>query len=163
MKENEANLVILKKLVKKEDNRRCADCDGSNGVTWASVSCGVFLCMRCAGIHRGLGVHISQVRSITLDTWLPNQVLFLENTGNKIANDYWEATLPQGTRPNTNVAHMTDFIKQKYVAKSWADGTWPPQDKRNFKQDCLVQDIAKQSGISVAESKSSVPDHWVKF
>jgi hypothetical protein len=43
----------------------CADCASSDPArrpSWTSVSCGVFICLHCAGIHRGLGTHVSQVR-----------------------------------------------------------------------------------------------------
>lgn len=45
------------------------------GPRWASWNLGIFLCIRCAGIHRNLGVHISKVRSVNLDTWTPEQVV----------------------------------------------------------------------------------------
>lgn len=44
------------------------------GPRWASWNLGIFLCIRCAGIHRNLGVHISRVKSVNLDTWTPQQV-----------------------------------------------------------------------------------------
>lgn len=50
------------------------------GPRWASWNLGIFLCIRCAGIHRNLGVHISRVKSVNLDSWTPEQVTVLFQT-----------------------------------------------------------------------------------
>ena len=39
------------------------------GPDWASTNLGVIFCIECSGIHRGLGVHVSKVKSLTLDRW----------------------------------------------------------------------------------------------
>ncbi|KAK8089888.1 UBA domain-containing protein 3 [Apiospora hydei] len=54
-------------------NKTCADC-GSRNPGWASWSLGIFLCMRCASIHRKLGTHISKVKSLSMDGWTNDQV-----------------------------------------------------------------------------------------
>ena len=46
------------------------------------------------GIHRGLGVHISKVRSCALDKWTTELVMTMENIGNKRANEHWEHDVP---------------------------------------------------------------------
>lgn len=46
----------------------------SPGPRWASWNLGIFICIRCAGIHRNLGVHISKVKSVNLDQWTQEQV-----------------------------------------------------------------------------------------
>ena len=53
-------------------NKRCVDCDGVHP-QWASVSFGTYFCLRCSGTHRSLGVHISFVRSVTMDSWSEKQ------------------------------------------------------------------------------------------
>ena len=34
----------------------------------------MYLCLNCSGVHRSLGTHITQVRSITMDAWFPDQI-----------------------------------------------------------------------------------------
>ncbi|KAK8542712.1 hypothetical protein V6N13_136732 [Hibiscus sabdariffa] len=111
---NEKHRKILEGLLKNPENRECADCK-SKGPRWASVNLGVFICMQCSGIHRSLGVHISKVRSANLDTWLPEQVAFIQSMGNGKANSYWEAELP----PNYNRVGIENFIRAKYEEKRW--------------------------------------------
>ena len=57
MEENKKHLAALRSLLALPENRACADCRGSAGArpTWASINCGVFICMRCAGIPQGPG------------------------------------------------------------------------------------------------------------
>lgn len=60
---------------------------------------GVFLCIRCSGIHRSMGTHISRVKSVDLDLWTPEQMDSIQKWGNARANAYWEAHLKQGHIP----------------------------------------------------------------
>ncbi|KAG2521820.1 hypothetical protein JM16_004312 [Phytophthora kernoviae] len=62
-------------------NNRCVDCDAPYP-QWATVSYGTFMCLECSGRHRGLGVHISFVRSVTMDSWTDKQVLQMQKGGN---------------------------------------------------------------------------------
>ncbi|KAF9672870.1 hypothetical protein SADUNF_Sadunf11G0089200 [Salix dunnii] len=67
---------------------------------------------------------IAFVRSATLDTWLPEQVAFIQSMGNERVNSYWEAELP----PNYDRVGIENFIRAKYEEKRWVskDGTQSP-------------------------------------
>ncbi|XP_047307689.1 ADP-ribosylation factor GTPase-activating protein AGD5-like [Impatiens glandulifera] len=111
---NAKHRKILEGLLKLPENRECADCK-SKAPRWASVNLGIFICMQCSGIHRSLGVHISKVRSATLDTWLPDQIAFIQSMGNEKSNSYWEAELP----PKYDRVGIENFIRAKYADKRW--------------------------------------------
>lgn len=84
-------------------NNVCCDCDDKNP-QWASVSFGVFMCLECSGRHRALGVHISFVRSVSMDSWTEKQIQQMRLGG----NDQFNRFLNQYNVPKTMA------ISQKY-------------------------------------------------
>ena len=110
-------------------NPECADC-GAPRPDWASLSLGVTLCIACSGVHRSLGVSVSKVRSMVLDSWDEAGVLALEAVGNEPANAAWQARLPDGwqpLRPSAQRADRQRFIEAKY---KWRGFTVPaPEDE----------------------------------
>lgn len=116
------------------------------GPRWASWNLGIFICIRCAGIHRNLGVHISKVKSVNLDQWTQEQVQVhlcrpglgrvrvrvgsplwfvafqcVQEMGNAKAKRLYEAFLPECfQRPETDQSAEI-FIRDKYDKKKYMD------------------------------------------
>ncbi|XP_056154805.1 stromal membrane-associated protein 2 [Lampris incognitus] len=112
--------AVLNSLLAMEENKFCADCE-SKGPRWASWNLGIFICIRCAGIHRNLGVHISKVKSVNLDQWTQEQIQCVQEMGNAKAKRLYEAFLPECfQRPETDQSAEI-FIRDKYDKKKYMD------------------------------------------
>ncbi|KAG0503126.1 hypothetical protein HPP92_003198 [Vanilla planifolia] len=103
----------LENLLNQPDNRVCADC-GSPDPKWVSVSHCVFICIKCSGVHRSLGIHISKVLSVKLDEWTDEQVdSLIDGGGNAVVNMRYEAFLPEEfkkPKPDAQIEERSDFI-----------------------------------------------------
>ncbi|KAL7789998.1 hypothetical protein V8C37DRAFT_385065 [Trichoderma ceciliae] len=141
------NEAILQELVHSAPgNDQCADCHARNPA-WASWSLGVFLCMRCATIHRKLGTHISKVKSLSMDAWTNEQVDNMRKVGNLTSNKVYN---PENKKPSIPIdvdeadSAMERFIRQKYINNvagqagklkkpQLDEGTPPPLPPKNSK------------------------------
>lgn len=118
--ESESPLVKLRAL--SAGNCVCADCD-SKDPDWASFNLGVLLCIDCSGVHRSLGVHISKVRSLSLDQWEPDLLDMMCGLGNDFVNSVYEANLPEDrVKPLTSDTRdaKNRYIRDKYDKKLFA-------------------------------------------
>ncbi|KAL8651005.1 MAG: hypothetical protein Q9226_004902 [Calogaya cf. arnoldii] len=117
---NEKALQDLVKTVPGND--RCADCEARNP-GWASWSLGIFLCMRCASLHRKLGTHISKVKSLSMDSWTNDQVETMRRSGNVTSNKIYN---PRNSKPAIPLdvdqvdSALERFIRQKYDQQSFS-------------------------------------------
>ncbi|KAF1633931.1 Stromal membrane-associated protein 2, partial [Eudyptes filholi] len=143
--------AVLASLLVEEENKYCADCQ-AKGPRWASWNIGVFICIRCAGIHRNLGVHISRVKSVNLDQWTQEQIQCMQEMGNGKANRLYEAYLPENfRRPQTDQEEtwtVESFIRDKYEKKKYMDRSIDINAFRKEKDDKW-----KRSNEPVSERK----------
>ncbi|KAJ4379972.1 Protein gts1 [Didymella sp. IMI 355093] len=122
---NERTLQELIKTV--PGNGTCADC-GAKNPGWASWSLGVFLCMRCAALHRKLGTHISKVKSLSMDKWDNAQVDNMKRIGNAESNKTYN---PRGAKAHIPIdvdevdGAMERYIRQKYEQRVFMGASQP--------------------------------------
>jgi Arf-GAP/coiled-coil/ANK repeat/PH domain-containing protein len=107
---------IIKDLYAVQGNDYCVDC-GAPKPKWASISLGVLICIECSGVHRSLGVAISKVRSLTLDTLNADALAKLKEIGNVRSNQIFEACLPEDFDKEAvrDPGARQWFIKEKYL------------------------------------------------
>jgi len=118
-KQNHAEIKRLRSL---PENRECAECRAAP-TTWASVSLGVFVCMRCSQVHRNLGAHISKVKScMGTYLWCPDELERMRTIGNARAAALYSHSRPAGMEKpaaDCGFAEVDAFARAKYEEKRW--------------------------------------------
>ncbi|KAF9948538.1 hypothetical protein BGZ72_009576 [Mortierella alpina] len=144
---NDKHTRILKALLQKPENRFCVDCRKKDP-RWASFNLGCFMCIRCSGVHRSMGTHISKVKSVDLDSWTVEQVENMIKWGNEKANMYWEARLSESSIPNESTSGIDPWIRSKYEHKVFVKkGPFPdPSELGPIDEAMLMQLYGKTEG-----------------
>lgn len=146
-KKTKAQLDGLRRV---HGNTRCADCE-SEPTVWASVNLGIFLCLRCGSIHRGLGTHISIPKGCTGSYfWGPDEIERMEMIGNTNSNLAYggEEHRPPLDAPDSK---WKQFISDKYEKRSFAGSVLCPP-----KQDVFTEVVVSRPKFDVSTTKSDL-------
>ncbi|KAG7016631.1 putative ADP-ribosylation factor GTPase-activating protein AGD11, partial [Cucurbita argyrosperma subsp. argyrosperma] len=146
----------LEDLLCQPGNNLCADC-GSPDPKWVSLNLGVFICIKCSGVHRSLGVHISKVFSVKLDNWTDEQVDTLMSIGgNTDVNMKYEACITDGhikPKPDSCIEERHDFIRRKYELLQFYNASI-----QNSSDNNLLNKSSSSSSLSNIPSNNGTND-----
>ena len=157
-RDEKKHMAALDRLRRLPANRECADC-GADGTVWASVNIGVFLCLRCGALHRGLGTHVSVPKGCTgTYLWGPDEIASMTKLGNERARSVWGV----GPRPARDApdAEWQLFVTDKYVLRRFAPApgaNGPPATTSAPRCSTTRQSVAP-APVTVPTGPAEVPD-----
>jgi len=106
--------LLLTASLQHPDNQVCADCTARQPM-WAVRNIGIWICIKCSGVHRSMGTDISVVRSAKMDAWDRETVRNMRT--NVLVNEDLEFHVPlEFLKPNefTLRGNREKYIQAKY-------------------------------------------------
>ena len=149
----------MKKYLSRPENQLCADCKRPSP-TWASLNIGVFVCIKCSGCHREIGVHITKIKSVELDLWPSKSLTDFAKINNEIANAYWEYDLRNFDfqKIRDNEIRLIEFIRDKYEFRRWAKPNVPDPMSFVIQGRDLVKEFMNNGEAVKLYEKSETPE-----